>query len=44
MPYKHKRDCPVCDKPGLRHNNRVKTLVGNITGNVTGNITGNVTW
>ena len=18
MPYKHKRDCPVCDKPGLR--------------------------
>ena len=19
MPYKHKRDCPVCDKPGLRH-------------------------
>ena len=19
MPYKHKRDCPVCDKPGLRY-------------------------
>ena len=21
MPYKHKRDCPVCDKPGLRYMN-----------------------
>ena len=19
MPYKHKKDCPVCDKPGLRY-------------------------
>ena len=27
MPYKHKRDCPVCDKPGLRYmSNRLRQV------------------
>ena len=38
MPYKHKRDCPVCNKPGLRYTSDHLRQVHNLYGDERKNV------